>query len=437
MIYYIMTGALGLLLGLLFAFVQHTKYRTTQVQLITMRDYWQQCEKGLNEEKKAHAAATERVIQLDVRNNELKNRLKAYEKEAEAAEEKLLLQFKALSNELLEQKSEKFTKQNKVQLENILTPLRDKIQDFQKQIADTQQVSLAGNLALKQEFQKVNNLYEKIQQESSKATQAIMGDNKLQGTWGEVHALQLLESTGLRKGEQYFVQKGFSATDGKRYVPDIIIKLPDKRSIVMDVKVSLVDYVKFFNAEDEKEKTVYLKKHLQSLKNHIKQLSNKQYAQMYQLHGLDFVLLLLPVEPAFSLAIREEPSLFEEAYEHNIVLVSPTTLRATLSIIEHIWKSAYRNRYALSIAQESGALYNKFFNFIEDLKKIGHQLHLGQRAWEQAMKKLVEGRGNLVAKVEQLKRLGARTNKALDTLLPSLGDIQKASAIEGELFNRE
>lgn len=230
---------------------------------------------------------------------------------------------------------------------------------------------------------------------------------------GEVHALHLLERTGLRQNEQYFVQQGFATEDGKRHVPDFVIKLPGDRNIVMDVKVSLVDYVKFFNAGDDKDRAVYLKKHIQSIKGHIKALGEKNYAQMYQLHGLDFVLLLLPMEPAFTVAIQQEPSLFEEAYTKNVVLVSPTTLQATLSMIAHVWRENTRNEHALRIAQESGALYDKFVGFVDDVKRISHQLGLGQRACEDAMKKLTEGKGNLVSKVEKLRSLGARASKRL------------------------
>ena len=413
--WFIIGSTIGLLVGLLLAFIQHTKYQTTKVQLQRTSHDLHHAMANLQKETTENQNLKERVIHLDVTNKNLMVQLQEHSKEVDRMEKKLLLQFTNLSNEILDRKSEKFTKQNKAQIENLLLPLREKIQDFQKQIIHTKEASIAGTTALKEEFQKINALYEKIHEKSTQATQALLGNNKLQGTWGETHALQILERTGLRKNEQYFVQKSFVTQEGKRCIPDIVIKLPDRRHLIMDVKVSLLDYVKFFNATEPNEKKYHLKKHLQAIKAHIKNLGQKKYAQTYHLPSVDFVLLLLPVETAFSAAIQQEPSLFEEAYQHNIVLVSPTTLHATLSIVEHVWKTKYRNEYATQIAKQSGAIYDKFVNFVGYLKKVNQQLILSQKSCDQALKVLYAGRGNLVDKVEKLKQLGAHTssNKTL------------------------
>lgn len=411
MIVYIL-GTLCVLFGI-GLFWQQLKYEKIAIQLKLTTKKAQDQAAQMEDSLQAKEALRAEVTALTIDNKHLAHQLSQGEQQTKVMKEQLLLQFKNLSNELLEQKSAKFTQQNKKQIEDILLPLREKLRDFQKQVADTQQVSIKGNMALKQEFEKVNSLYEKMREDSQKTTQAIMGDNKLQGTWGEMHALQILESTGLRKDEQYFVQESFTTAEGKRYVPDIIIKLPGGRNIVMDVKVSLVHYVKFFNANDEAEKAKYLKKHIQSLKNHIKSLHEKNYVQLYGLKQLDFVLLLLPIDPAFYVATKHEPSLFQEAFERNILLVSPATLRAAMPFIAHIWKNNLRNTNALEIARQSGLLYDKFVGFVEDLKKIGYQLKLAEKAYEQAFKKLEDGRGNMITKVEQIKKLGARTTKVL------------------------
>ena len=370
-----------------------------------------EAKRSLEEDKVALQGELSRMEGL---NESLVERLKGSEEEKRERERLLLVQFENLSNSLLDAKSEKFTKQNMVQLEGLLAPLGVKIKEFQGQLLDSYRASVADRVGLKQEFERVHALYDRIHKESVQLSKAILGDNKVQGSWGEVHALQILEGAGLRKNEQYFVQQVFKKEDGKRLIPDIIIKLPGDRNIVMDVKVSLVDYLRFFNTDDKAERKVHLRKHIKSIRNHITSLGGKRYTQIHGLAGLDFVLLLLPVEPAFSLALQEEPSLFQEAYEKNIVLVSPATLRATLTIIEQLWRAEYRNKHALALAEESGALYDKFVSFWKDLQRVGQQLKGSQSAYDAAVKKLVGGRGNLVRRVERLREMGAKAHKRLD-----------------------
>ena len=355
-----------------------------------------------------------RYFKAEGLNESLMERLKRDEEETQERERLLLTQFENLSNSLLEAKSEKFTKQNKVQIESMLAPFGEKIKDFQRQLLDSYKSSVADRAGLKHEFERVHALYDRIHRESVQLSKAILGDNKIQGSWGEVHALQILEGAGLRKNEQYFVQQVFKSHEGKRLIPDIVIKLPGDRNIVMDVKVSLVDYLRFFNTDDKAERKMHLRNHIKSIRKHIASLSGKCYTQLHGLAGLDFVLLLLPVEPAFSLALQEEPSLFQEAYEKNIVLVSPATLRATLTIIEQLWRAEYRNKHALALAEESGALYDKFVGFWKDLQKVGQKLKGSQSAYDEAVKKLIGGRGNLVKRVERLREMGAKTHKRLD-----------------------
>ncbi|MGB0356681.1 MAG: DNA recombination protein RmuC [Cytophagales bacterium] len=411
MVEYFIGALAGLFIGLLFYWLERVKTGQQRMALSLVHQRLHKRESELEAARAKQLAAVQRIAQLETMQQTLIQQLEHGEKKATSMEEKLLYQFKNISDTLLEQKSTKFTQQNKAQLDALLLPFKEKIAAFQTQVADNQRASIEGTIALKQEFQRVNDLYAQMREDAAQTTRALLGNNKLQGTWGEGLATTLLDSFGLRKNEQYFVQQSVTTAEGKRYIPDIIIKLPEGRCIVLDVKVSLVDYMKSCNAEEEEEKAHFLKKHLQSIKTHVKRLSEKNYTKAYSLEGLDFVLLLLPIERAFSLAIEQEPTLFEEAYKQNIVLVSPTTLRATLCMIDQIWKHAYRNQHANDIARKGGEIYTKFVNFVADLNKVRQQLALSQKSCDMAFKKLSEGRGNLIQKMEQLQKMGGGTHK--------------------------
>ena len=354
------------------------------------------------------------LARLETTNHNLGEKLAVQKQEVEQMEEKLSIQFRNLANDLLEEKSQKFTDQNKTNLENILKPLADRIQAFEKQIEQTNKEGLERNIALRTEVRKLNELNVQITKEAENLAKAIKGDTKTQGNWGEFILESILEKSGLVKDREYVIQASFVAEDGKRYQPDVIINLPTEKNLIIDAKVSLVHYEQFFNSDQEGEKPVYLKKHLQSIRKHIKTLSEKNYQTQYELQGLDFVLMFIPMEPAFSLAIQHDPILFSEAYEKNIIIVSPATLIATLRTIANIWKHEYQNQHALEIAHQSGALYDKFVSFVENLKQIGHQLDATQRVYVEVMRKLYEGKGNLVRRAHKIKTLGARTSKTMD-----------------------
>ena len=354
---------------------------------------------------------------LETINQHLIEKLDAQKKEVEAMQERLTVQFKNLANDLLEEKSKKFTDQNKVNIEGLLKPLGERIQAFEKQVVQTNKESLERNVALRTEVRKLNELNVQITQEAENLTRAIKGDTKVQGNWGEFILENILETSGLKKHQEYSVQASFVTEEGKRYQPDVIINLPEGKHIIIDAKVSLVSYEQFFNAEQAPERVLALKKYIQSIRKHIKELSEKNYQSQYDLRGLDFVLMFVPMESAFSLAVQHDLGLFNEAYEKNIVLVSPTTLMATLRTIANIWKHESQNQNALEIAQQGGALYDKFVGFVEDLKHLGRHMDITQKAYVEAMKKLYEGKGNLVKRVQHIKTLGARTSKALDANL--------------------
>mmetsp|Transcript_9956 Transcript_9956/g.23021 ORF Transcript_9956/g.23021 Transcript_9956/m.23021 type:complete len:424 (+) Transcript_9956:10467-11738(+) len=356
-------------------------------------------------------------VHLEAIQQHLTEQLNEQKQAVEKTQESLSIQFKNLANDLLEEKSKKFTDQNKVHLEGILKPLGERIQAFEKQIVQTNKENLERNVALRTEVRKLNELNTKITKEAENLARAIKGDNKTQGNWGEFILESILEKSGLIKDREYRVQASFVTEEGKRYQPDVIVKLPEEKHIIIDAKVSLVHYEQFCNTERADEQAVMLKQHIQSIRRHIKELSEKNYHNEYDLKGLDFVLMFIPIEPAFSLAVQHDLELFNAAYEKNIVLVSPTTLIATLRTIATIWKHEYQNKNALEIAQQGGALYDKFVGFVEDLKNIGRQIDATQRTYADAMKKLCEGKGNLVKRAQHIKMLGARTSKTLDTRL--------------------
>ncbi len=391
-----------------------------QTQLQAVQQQLEEKEVKLSKEREDSLNRARDVSRLETDNQHLSAKLKEQKQEEEAIQEKLTAQFKNLANELLEEKSKKFTDQNKVQLESILKPLGERIQSFEKQVAESNKEHLVRSVALRTEIKKLNELNTQITKEAENLAKAIKGDTKIQGNWGEFILESILEKSGLTKGREYRVQESFGAEvveKNKYYRPDVIVKLPKNRHIIIDAKVSLVNYEQFFNAEEKEKKAFALKRHIQSVRNHIKTLSEKNYPNLYGIKSLDFVLMFIPLEPAFGLAVQNDLDIFNEAYKKNIVLVSPTTLMATLRTIANLWKHEYQNQNAMKIAQQGGALYDKFVGFVEDMKKLGKQVEATQETYEKTMNKLCEGQGNLVKKVEDIKALGARTSKSIDPQL--------------------
>ena len=373
---------------------------------------------GLNEELKNER---ENILNLnnhktrlesDYRN--LQENLKTQKEELESIRQKFAAEFKNLANDIFEEKSKKFTDQNKVQLGELLKPLGEKIVNFEKRVEETNKESIARNSALKEQISGFKELNEKITKEAENLVKALKGDTKAQGNWGEFILESILEKSGLEKGREYFIQASMTNEEGQRFQPDVVVKLPDQKSIVVDSKVSLVAYEKFANTEDKSEKEREAKAHLLSIRTHLKGLSEKNYQQLYDVEGLDFVLMFIPIEPAFSLAVQQDPELFNDAYTKNIVIVSPATLIATLRTIASIWKQEYQNQNAIEIAREGGNLYDKFQSFTEDIKNIGRQLDTTQKTYVEAAKKLYEGKGNLVTRAEKMKKLGAKASKSID-----------------------
>lgn len=366
------------------------------------------------------------VIQLTKKENDFENlmeRHKEQKKELIEVQERFTKEFENLANRILEEKTLKFTEQNKENLKNILSPLQEKILHFEKKVEDTHKESIDYHAALRQQILGLKEMNLQISKETINLTKALKGDSKMQGNWGELILERVLEKSGLEKGREYDVQQSFTNESGQRIQPDVIINLPDGKKMVIDAKVSLTAYEKYTNEADEDIQKQALKDHVLSLKRHVDGLSAKNYQDIYQMESPDFVLLFVPIETAFALALQEDNSLYNKAFEKNIVIVTPTTLLATLRTIDSMWANQKQQDNAIEIARQAGALYDKFEGFIQDLIKIGKKMDEAKGEYSNAMNKLVEGKGNLVTSVEKLKRMGAKAKKSLpDNLLNRAGE---------------
>ena len=348
--------------------------------------------------------------EVDIENLKLRNA--EQKEEIGKIQEKFTKEFENLANKILDEKSTKFTKQNKENLENILNPLKEKIKTFEDKVEKTHKESIDYHAALRQQILDLNKMNEQMSREAINLTRALKGDSKTQGNWGELVLERVLEKSGLEKGREYTVQQSFVKKDGSRLLPDVIINLPDGKKMVIDSKVSLTDYERYVNADDEERET-HLKNHLGSLKKHIEQLSSKKYEDLYEMESPDFVLMFIPIEPAFAIALNRDNTLYNKAFEQNIVIVTPTTLLATLRTIDSMWSNEKQQRNAIEIARQAGALYDKFEGFIADLTRVGTKMDAAKGEYEEAMKKLYKGHGNLISRVENLKKMGAKAKKSL------------------------
>lgn len=356
------------------------------------------------------------LVKRNAQNENLERKLIEQKEELEKLQEKFTIEFENLANKILDTKSEKFTKQNKENLDLILKPLQEKISTFEKRVEDTHKESIDRHAMLRQQIIGLKELNEQMSKEATNLTKALKGDSKLQGNWGELVLERVLEKSGLEKDREYFVQASFTSEDGKRVLPDVVLHLPDNKKMIIDSKVSLVAYERYVNEEDDSAKSQYLKEHINSLKKHIEQLSAKNYQDIYKIESPDFVLLFVPIEPAFAVAVNQDNNLYNWAFEKNIVIVTPTTLLATLRTIDSMWNNEKQQQNALEIATQAGALYDSFTSLTDELIKVGKQIGTVQGTYETAMKKLT-GRGNLINRVEKLKKLGAKASKHIDPKL--------------------
>lgn len=351
--------------------------------------------------------------QLSAQNENLQKLLDSQKEEITKMQEVAKTEFQNLANKILEEKTLKFTEQNQQNLKNILNPLQEKITDFEKKVENTHKESIDYHAALRQQIIGLKDLNVQMSKETANLTKALKGDSKIQGNWGELVLERVLEKSGLEKGREYEIQKSFVTEEGNRVQPDVVINLPDGKKMIVDSKVSLTAYEKYINEDEEEQKSAFLKEHVNSLKRHVEQLGNKNYQHLYEMESPDFVLLFIPIEPAFAIALNEDTQLYNKAFEKNIVIVTPSTLLATLRTIDSMWTNQKQQDNAIEIARQAGALYDKFEGFVTDLVKIGKKMDEAKSEYEGAMNKLVDGKGNLITSVQKLKIMGAKAKKSL------------------------
>jgi len=366
--------------------------------------------------------ALQRAIRLEAELDSERKQVQHRIDSLNEAKEALTNQFKNLANEILEDKAKKFTEQNAQQLDILLKPLQTKLSEFKEQVSNSYEKESRERFALKHEIERLANLNLKMSDEARSLTNALKGDSKIQGNWGELVLESILESSGLRKGEEYLVQDSHTQADGSRLQPDVIIKLPEGRHLVIDSKVSITAYARHTEAVSTDEADKELLAHIQSIRQHIQGLSGKNYAGIADIASVDFVLMFVPIEPAFLSALKSAPNLYQEALSKNIVLVCPSTLMATLRTVAHLWRQDQQNKNAMEIARQCANLYDKFVGFVEDLEQIGKRLDQAQSSYHDAFNKLKSGKGNLIKAAEKVKELGVKPNKMIASNLLTQDD---------------
>lgn len=358
----------------------------------------------------ARVTLREQEVTLDKERRSTHEKLELLERNRDALKQ----EFENLANKIFEQKSERFSQQTRTSLDTLLNPFRDQLQDFRKRVEDVYTTETRDRQALRSEIKSLQELNRQITEEASNLTRALKGDKKIQGNWGELILERVLEKSGLRKGVEYETQGSYRDSDNQLYRPDVIVHLPDSRNLIIDSKVSLVAYQQWVTEEDDSTvKEDALKQHVEAVRNHIRTLSEKDYSQLHGLHSPDFVLLFMPIEPAFVAAFQQDENLFAEAFERKIIVVTPTTLLATLRTIENIWRYERQSQNARRIAERAGAVYDKLRVFVEAMERLGSQLHTAQGTYDTAMNTLTRGRGNLISQANRFVELGVRVKKEL------------------------
>lgn len=356
------------------------------------------------------------LASLEQINAHLDEKLNLQKDELTQLQQRFQTEFENIANRLLEEKSQRFTQQNQTQMNDLLNPLREKIKDFEDNMSRRFSDETRERISLRTEIEGLVKLNQQLSSDAHNLTSALRGDSKIQGDWGEMQLEKLLEKSGLLRGVHYDAQLSFLDENGQQRRPDFIIQLPENKQLILDSKVSLTAFEQFFNQDDPSVKTRFLKAHIDSLRNHVRGLSDKNYAKLYPLNSLDYVIMFVPIESAFSFAMKEDTTLFTDALDKNVLIVTPTTLMATMRTVGYIWKQENQKKHVLEIARQSGLLYDKFVAFVEDLKQIGHRLDGAQTAYHDAMNKLNDSRkygDTLVGRAEKIRELGAKASKRL------------------------
>jgi DNA recombination protein RmuC len=425
---YIPAAAIGLLVlcGLFSLVLPLVLFRCRDIRKAAEKDYVL-----LEEHRRKNASLESSLNQEQIRSAKLITLLKTERRSSheklvllEEARENLRLQFQSLAQRIFEEKSEKFGHENKERVTAILQPLQEQLRGFQQRIDDIQVNDIRERSSLKKELVHLRELNQQINREASNLTRALRGDKKMQGNWGELVLERVLECSGLRKGEEYTVQTGYRNSDNQLLKPDVVLHLPDRKDIVIDSKVSLLAWEKYINSDDDDEKKIiFLKEHIQNIRNHVQGLSLKNYTDLDGLHSLDFVLLFIPIDSSFIAAYENDDNLFADAYEKRIIIVTPSTLLATLKTIENLWRYEHQNRNAKEIADRAGAIYDKLCGFLEEMEKIGKQLATCNATYDSAMTKLTRGRGNILSQAGKLTELGIKVKRKIPRSITDLSDV--------------
>ena len=377
------------------------------------RERAERLEQALQESASALQAAQKQATMMETQLAE--ERVQSLDKLAilNEARQEMSNQFKLLAGEILEEKSKRFTEQNRENIGQLLLPLREKITEFQSKVEEVQKEGIAGRSELKEQIGQLKTLNERLSLDATNLVSALKGSSKVQGDWGEYILESLLESCGLHKGREYVVQESLKREDGRGARLDVLVNLPGGRHLIIDSKVSLGDYSDYSSNESEAMREAALARHLASVRAHLRSLSDRDYQSLYGLTSLDFVIMFVPIEPAFMLAIARDPNLWNEAWNKNVLLVSPSTLLFVIRTVAHLWKQEQQTRNVVEIAKRGGDLYDKFVGFVEDLKEVGMRLTQAKNSYDEAYGKLSTGRGNLVRQAELLKGMGVKAKKAL------------------------
>lgn len=401
------------------------EYRRQYEGLILEKEKLQNDMKSVAE---SYNASRERTIELDKENKYLKESLDKQKMELEDIGKKFSNEFKLLADQILEDKTQRFTKMNQENLDRLLKPLGENIQMFQKQVQEVYEKESKERFSLGNEVKQLRELNQTISQEAKNLTEALKGQAKTQGNWGEMILESILEKSGLVKGREYTVQESIKDSDGKRFQPDVILTYPDKGKVIIDSKVSLVAYERYSSSSNKEDQDKALTEHLRSIRSHIDSLSSKNYQEL--VGSLEWVMMFIPIEPAYMVVMEADSELWNYAYSRRVLLISPTNLIAALKMIHNLWRHEYQNRNAIVIANRGGLLYDKFVSFVENLKAVGDSIHKAHSSYESALSQLKDGKGNLISQAAQLKELGVKAKKSIPSELIDGADVNELNSID-------